>query len=92
MKGIGTDHIRIQDRQGQCGLYKEKRDHSSHIYDDDVTDASHIDDRVTDKGNERILSGNEITIGIQKFLEVGMKYKVSVEIKDDKYNLQIENI
>jgi len=76
----------------QCGLYKARKDHPDHIYDDDVTDASHIDDRVADKENERILSGNEITMGIQEFLEVGMKYKISIEVKDDKYNLQIENI
>lgn len=76
----------------QCGLYKEKKDHPSHIYDDDVSDASHIDDRVADKENERVLSGNEITMSIQDFLEVGMKYKISIEVKDDKYNLLIENI
>ncbi len=76
----------------QCGLYKEKKEHPSHTYDDDVTDSSHIDDRVADKDNQRILSGNEITTSIQEFLEVGMKYKISVEIRDDSYNLRIENI
>ena len=76
----------------QCGLYKEKKDHPSHTYDDDVTDASHIDDRVADKENERILSGNEITTSIQEFLEVGMKYKISIEVRDDSYNLRIENV
>ena len=76
----------------QCGLYKEKKDHPSHIYDDDVTDASHIDDRVADKENKKILSGNEITMGLQEFLELGMKYKISIEVKDNKYNLQIENV
>jgi hypothetical protein len=76
----------------QCGLYKEKKDHASHTYDDDVTDSSHIDDRVADKENKRVLSGNEITMGIQEFLEVGMKYKISIEIRDDKYNLQIESV
>ena len=76
----------------QCGLYEEKKDHPSHTYDDDVTDASHIDDRVADKGNKRVLSGNEITASIQEFLEVGMKYKISIETRDDKYNLRIESI
>jgi hypothetical protein len=76
----------------QCGLYKEEKDHPSHTYDDDVTDASHIDDRVADKDNKRVLSGNEITTGIQEFLEAGMKYKISIEIRDDKYNLQIESV
>jgi|GEM_PF-1059821 len=76
----------------QCGLYKEKKDHASHTYDDDVTDSSHIDDRVADKENKRVLSGNEITMGIQEFLEVGMRYKISIEIRDDKYNLQIESV
>ena len=76
----------------QCGLYKEKKDHASHTYDDDVTDSSHIDDRVADKENKRVLSGNEITMGIQEFLEVGMKYRISIEIRDDKYNLQIESV
>jgi hypothetical protein len=76
----------------QCGLYKEKKDHPSHTYDDDVTDSSHIDDRVADKENKRVLSGNEITMGIQEFLEVGMKYRISIEIRDDKYSLQIESV
>ena len=76
----------------QCGLYKEKKDHPSHIYDDDVTDEDHIDDCVADKQNEKLLSGNEITMSIQEFLEVGMKYKISIEVRDDSYNLRIENI
>ncbi|MBZ0107726.1 MAG: hypothetical protein K8F52_03575 [Candidatus Scalindua rubra] len=76
----------------QCGLYKEKKDHPSHIYDDDVTDASHVDDRVADTENKRLLSGNEITTSIQEFLEVGMKYKISIEARDDKYNIRIESI
>jgi len=76
----------------RCALYKEKKDHASHTYDDDVTDASHIDDRVADKENEKILSGKEITTSLQNFLEVGMKYKISIEIRDDKFNIQIENI
>ncbi len=75
----------------RCGLYKEKKDHPSHTYDDDVTDASHIDDRVADKENEKILSGNEVTTSIQEFLEVGMKYKISIEVRDDKFNLLIES-
>ncbi|MBT3880124.1 MAG: hypothetical protein HON76_15770 [Candidatus Scalindua sp.] len=76
----------------RCGLYKDKKDHPSHTYDDDVTDASHLDDRVADKGNESVLSGNEITMSIQEFLEVGMKYKISIEVRDDSYNLRIENV
>ncbi len=76
----------------QSGLYEEKSDHPSHTYNDDVTDTSHIDDRVADKGNKRVLSGNEITTSIQEFLEVGMNYKISIEVRDDEYNLRIENI
>ncbi|GAX60816.1 GATA Zn-finger-containing transcription factor [Candidatus Scalindua japonica] len=75
----------------QCGLYKDKMEHPGHTYDDDITDASHIDDRVADKGNERVISGNEITVSIQEFLEVGMKYKISIDVRDDSYNLRIEN-
>lgn len=76
----------------QCGLYKEKKDHPGHTYDDDVTDASHIDDRVADKDNKKVLSGKEIITGIQEFLELGMRYKISIEVRDDSYNLRIENI
>jgi hypothetical protein len=57
-----------------------------------VTDASHIDDRVADKENKRVLNGNDITTSIREFLEDGMKYKISIEVKDDKFNLQIVNI
>ncbi len=76
----------------QSGLYEEKSDHPSHTYDDDVTDASHIDDRVADKGNKRVLSGNEITTSIQEIREVETHYKISIEVIVDDYNLRIENI
>ena len=96
LKEVGANKIQVIKAvraETALGLiYKEKSDHPSHIYDDDVTDASHIDDRVADKGNKRVLSGNEITMGIQEFLEVGMKYKITIDIRDDKYNLQIESI
>jgi hypothetical protein len=31
-------------------------------------------------------------MGIQEFLEMGMKYKVNIESKKDKYTLEIETI
>ena len=31
-------------------------------------------------------------MGIQEFLEMGMKYKISIESKEDKYTLEIETI
>jgi hypothetical protein len=31
-------------------------------------------------------------MGIQEFLEMGMKYKISIESKEDKYSLEIETI
>lgn len=76
----------------QCGLYKEDKHHPSNVYDDDVKDESHVDDRVADKDNEKLLSGSEITMGIQEFLEMGMKYKVNIESKEGKYTLEIETI
>ena len=48
-------HVMNSSSLRQCGLYKEKKEHPSHTYDDDVTDASHIDDRVADKENEESL-------------------------------------
>jgi hypothetical protein len=76
----------------ECGLYKEDKHHQGDIYDDDVKDESHVDDRVANKDNEKLLSGGEITMGIQEFLEVGMKYKVNIESKEGKYTLEIETI
>jgi hypothetical protein len=31
-------------------------------------------------------------MGIQEFLEMGMKYKISIESKEDKYSLEIEPV
>ncbi len=76
----------------KCGLYKENKYHQNNIYDNDVTDESHVDDCVADHENEKIISGNEISMGIQEFLEIGMKYKITVEVKDTTYCLQIESI
>lgn len=83
---------RGSDSLKQCGLYKEDKHHPSNVYDDDVKDESHVDDRVADKDNEKLLSGSEITMGIQEFLEMGMKYKVNIESKEGKYILEIETI
>ena len=76
----------------ECGLYKENKHHQGNIYDDDVKDESHVDDRIANNDNEKLLSGAEITMGLQEFLEMGMKYKVNIESKEDKYTLEIETI
>ncbi len=76
----------------QLGLYKENKYHQNNVYDDDVTNESHVDDCVADQENKKLLSGNDITMGLQEFLEIGMKYKITVEVKDTMYRLQIENI
>jgi len=82
----GSDSFR------ECGLYKEDKHHQGDIYDDDIKGESHVDDRIANKENEKLLSGSEITMGIQEFLEMGMKYKVNIETKEDKYTLEIEPI
>ncbi len=76
----------------QCGLYKENKYHQNNVYDNDVTDESHIDDCVADHENEKLLSGSDITMGLQEFLEIGMKYNITVEVKDNMYRLQVESI
>ena len=75
----------------QYGLYKEGKYHPNIVYDDDVEEESHVDDRVAGEGNEKLLSESEITMGIKEFLEVGMKYEITIEVKEDKYLLRIEN-
>ena len=42
----------------ECGLYKEDKHHQGNIYDDDVKDESHVDDRIANKDNEKLLSGS----------------------------------
>ncbi len=77
----------------QYGLYKEGKYHPNIVYDDDeVEEESHVDDRVAGEGNEKLLSESEITMVINEFLEVGMKYKINIEVKEDKCLLRIENI
>jgi hypothetical protein len=77
----------------QYGLYKKGEYHPNIVYDDDdVKEESHVDDRVAGKGNEKLLSESEITTGIKEFLEVGMKYKINIETKENKYLLRIEHI
>jgi hypothetical protein len=72
-----------------CALYKEDK-HSSHDdYDENEPDGP-TDDLVAVKGNEKILGQSEITKGILDFVEVGMKYKINVEIKENKYCHEIE--
>lgn len=75
-----------------CGLYKENKYHPDNVYDDDVTNESHVDDCVADGENRKLLSGCDITMGLQEFLEIGMKYKITIEVKESVYRLQIENI
>ncbi len=76
----------------ECGLYKENKFHQKNVYDDDVTNESHVDDCVADHENVKLLCGSNITMDLQEFLEIGMKYKITVEVKDTVYRLQIENI
>ncbi len=76
----------------QCGLYKENKYHEDNVYDNDVTDESHVDDCVADSENEKLLSGSDITMGLQEYLEIGMKYKITIDVKENMYRLQIENV
>ena len=85
MRVIGSDRIGVQSRSEENGLYKEDKHHPANVYDDDVKDESHVDDRVANEDNEKLLSGAEITVGIQEFLEMGMRYKVNIESKEGKY-------
>ncbi len=76
----------------KCGLYKENKYHQNNIYDNDVTNESHVDDCIADRKNEELLSGSKILMDLQEFLEIGMKYKITVEAKKNGYSLQIESI
>ncbi len=40
---------RGSDSLKQCGLYKEDKHHPANVYDDDVKDESHVDDRVANE-------------------------------------------
>ncbi|MFQ5962709.1 MAG: hypothetical protein ACE5KZ_00310 [Candidatus Scalinduaceae bacterium] len=73
------------------GLYEEDKYYSHDDYDENEPD-SPTDDLTAVKENKKILSENEITKGILDFLEVGMKYKINVEVKENKYCLEIEAI
>ena len=72
-------------------LYKEDKYYSHDDYDENEPDSA-TDDLVAVKDNEKFISENEIINGILEFLEVGMKYKIDVEIKKNKYCLEIETI
>ena len=76
----------------ECGLYKEDKHHQGNTYDDDVKGESHVDDRIANKDNDKLLSGAKITIGLQEFLEMVMKYKINIESKKDKYTPESETI
>lgn len=75
----------------QCGLYKEDTYYQNNIYND-VGDESHIDDRVATKENKQLLNGSEIIRGIKEFLEIGMKYTITIKKNDTKYHLEIDEI
>ena len=92
MKAIGSDRIGVQISSGNAGYIREDKHHQGNTYDDDVKGESHVDDRIANKDNEKLLNGAEITMGIQEFLEMGMKYKISIESKEDKYSLEIEPV
>ncbi len=70
--------------------YKEDK-YSHDDYDENEPDGP-ADDLVAVRGNEKILGQSEITKGILDFLEVGMKYRINAEIKENKYCLEIEAI
>ena len=92
MKAIGSDRIGVQIRSGNAGYIREDKHHQGNTYDDDVKGESHVDDRIANKDNDKLLSGAKITIGLQEFLEMVMKYKINIESKKDKYTLEIETI
>jgi len=75
----------------QCGLYKDDIYYQNNVYND-VEDESNVDDRVAAKENEKLMSESEIIMGIKEFLEIGMKYKIKIEIKEKRYLLEIENL
>ncbi|MEE9605862.1 MAG: hypothetical protein V3V70_09860 [Candidatus Scalindua sp.] len=70
-------------------LYKEDK-HYPHDYYDETEPDSPADGLVAVRGNEKLLGQSEITKGISDFVEVGMKYRINVEIKKNKYCLEIE--
>ncbi len=76
----------------QCGLYKENKYYPNRVYDDDDEEESHVDDRIAVKENEKLLGQSEIIMGIKEFLEIGMKYKINIEARENKYLLDIEAI
>ncbi len=82
---------RDSDSMWHCALYKEDKHYSHDDYDENEPD-SPTDDLVAVRGNEKLLDQSEITKGISDFLEVGMKYRINVEIKENKYCLEIEAI
>ena len=75
----------------QCGLYKDGTYYQNNLYDD-VGDESSVDDRVATKENEKLLTESEIIMGIKGFLEIGMKYRIKIESKENKYLLEIDNL
>lgn len=82
----------VDESKWSKALYKNNEFHKHNAYDDDDEQESTIDDRIANKENKKLLSDGEITEGIQEFLEVGMKYRINVEAKDNKYCLEIEAI
>ncbi len=74
-----------------CALYKEDNYYSHDDHDENEPD-SPTDDLVAVKENEKLLNQSEIIKDLSDFLEVGMKYKINVEIKENKYCLEIEAI
>ena len=91
MKAIGSDRIGVQIRSGNAGYIR--RINTIRATPTTMTlkvKATLI--RIANKDNDKLLSGAEITMGIQEFLEMGMKYKVNIESKKDKYTLEIETI
>ncbi len=76
---------------GHYALYKEDKYYSHDDYDENKPD-SPADDLVAVRGNWKLLGQSEITKGILDFVEVGMKYRINAEIKENKYCHEIEAV
>ena len=87
MRVIGSDHIRIL---LLCGIvHYTKKTTITHMMNHDENEPdSPTDDLVAIKGNEKLLDQSKIIKDLSDFLEIGMKYKINVEIKENKYCLE----
>ncbi len=70
-----------------CSTVYYKEDKYSHDDYDENETGRPTDDLIAVRGNEKLLGQSEITKGISDFVEIGMKYRINVEIKENKYCL-----